>query len=256
MTINQVLAYAEITGVNAQVEQVFAYCEYTGDALAPLESTNIENWDALTPPAITGWSVTQVVNTGTSSTWVSSTSWRKSLPNSVKFNCSVATAGNKSRLVRTAAIDMTTLVPAGYILTFQLVQSTVDSGYADNVQVQVSVDAGVNWIDVGSPIPRYNATTVVTASNSGWMMQTIDLSAYSANASLLIGFLGSSTNNPSNYDIFIDDIKIGRPINYEVEQILAYAEVTGFNAQVEEILAYAEVVFGVDNRPIFGPRWQ
>jgi len=267
-----IFAYIEQINNAAAIDALFAYVEYiaTGDPIP--DSTAIENWDALTPPAITGWTITQVVNTGTASTWVTSSALYHSSARSVMFNSHNATTGNKSRLVRTAAINMTTLSPQAFFFNFWLLQSNTHSGNNDTIQVQVSTDGGTTWIDIGSPIPRYNANLPSPASSTyGWTQFGFDLSAYSAQTALKIALLGTSTNNGSD-DIYIDDLRIGQATVIQIDSLFAYAEVATERPGVDGLFAYAEVntervgtdglfgyaevVAGQNTIPVFGPRWQ
>ena len=75
-----------------------------------------------------------------------------------------------------------------------------DTGYTngDTLQVQVSIDGGTTWEDVGDPIPRYDTTT-------GWAEESVDLSDYDGEDEVLLGIVG---NGLFGNDIHIDDISV------------------------------------------------
>ena len=78
-----------------------------------------------------------------------------------------------------------------------------DTGYSssnDTLQVVVSTNGGTTWTGVGTVYARYGTL--------GWTLNTVDLSAYSSQTSLLVGF-----NAVSAYgnDIHIDNVLVGTP---------------------------------------------
>lgn len=88
------------------------------------------------------------------------------------------------------------LVPA---LRFWMYHDTQYSALNDQLQVQVSTNGGASWTNVGAAIPRYDGST-------GWKEHVVDLSAYSTQVDLRVGFLGiSGWGN----DIHIDDVVLG-----------------------------------------------
>lgn len=83
-------------------------------------------------------------------------------------------------------------------LNFWVYHETGYSTNNDRIQAQISTNGGVDWINVGSPISRYDGTT-------GWAQVSIDISAYIGIDNLLIAFLGISGYGN---DCYIDNINI------------------------------------------------
>ncbi len=88
------------------------------------------------------------------------------------------------------------LVP---VLRFWMYHDTGWSLLNDSLQVQVSTSGGASWTNVGAAIPRYDGST-------SWKEHTVDLSAYSTQTDLRVGFLGISAYGN---DIHIDDVSLG-----------------------------------------------
>lgn len=187
VALDQVFAYAEYTGPEAEVDMVFGYAEYTVG-----ESLVAENWDALTPPALTGWTVTQVVNTGTAGAWVSAAhAAAPTQPNAAKFNSDLATIGNKTRLSRNAALDLSAYGAPALNVTYW--QTNANSTKKDTLQVQVSTD-GTNWYSLGPVLQRYNSS-----AGSGWYtLQAFDLSLY-AGRSIYVALLATAAQGGAIY---------------------------------------------------------
>jgi len=70
--------------------------------------------------------------------------------------------------------------------------------FNNRIQVQVSIDGGLYWDDVGAPIPLYNGT-------EGWVRETVDLSDYKGAKNLLFGIKGIAEGV---YNIYIDDLAL------------------------------------------------
>lgn len=247
--IDMELGYAEVLGTNVAVDMILGYVEYIGATLPPALQP-LDYFDSVASGSLsTYWSTTQVVNTGTAGSWLSSsTRFHNSSSNSGKFNSSVATNANQTRLFNATAIDFT-IAPAGPQLVFWMYHDNGNSAKTDNIQVQVSTNGGSTWTNVGSAYNRYSATV-------GWVQNTIDLSAYASSTTVLIGFL--ATSNVGG-DMFIDDVYLyNQPTgtNLAVDMIMGYAEVLGSNVSVDMVLGYAEIVYGSTPAPIYGPRWQ
>ncbi len=158
-----------------------------------------------TPPALpTGWA--QEDYSGTSSEWATSATTVHPLnypPHTgsglVYFNSWTATGSHASRLYRTADIDLTS-IPAA-VLRFWMFHDTIyDDERDDRLQVQVSLDSGVSWINAGPLFPRYDGS-------DGWKQHTVDLTAYVGNANVRIALLAFGDNGN---DIHIDDLTIDR----------------------------------------------
>ena len=163
-----------------------------------------ENFDSVAAPSMpAGWVSTLITSTATAATWRTSVNsvqppgiTPRSAPNLALFNSFYAQNGGASRLYRTTGLNM----PSMPTTTLSLWMYH-DLGYAtdpDRVQVQVSTNGGVNWVNAGSPIVRYDGTT-------GWKQHFVDLSAYAAQADLRLGLLGISD---WGNDIHIDDLSV------------------------------------------------
>ena len=165
----------------------------------------VENFDGATAPALpANWTFVITGGANTSTAWKTNVGTRYpsgyaaiSAPNVAYFNSWSVTDGNAARLNYTQPFDMTAISPDQ--VTFQMFH---DTGYAsdfDNLQVVVSTNGGSSWTGVGPVINRNGAT-------NAWASHTVDLSAYSSQTSLLVGF-----NAVSAYgnDIHIDDVNIG-----------------------------------------------
>jgi serine protease len=154
---------------------------------------------------LTGWSTAQVYVTGTSGTWtaVSSGSYPTTSPHGgslmARFNSFSASSGNQTRLYRTAGVSIPSSATAAS-LRFWMNHDTGYSGDTDQVQVQVSTN-GSTWVNVGSPVLRYNGTT-------GWAQVNIDLTSYKGQ-SVQVGFLGTSD---WGNDIYIDDAELSATV--------------------------------------------
>jgi len=164
----------------------------------------VERFDSVTPSALpTGWIVEDV--NGTSGDWLSRAGTRypsgysaHSVPNLVYFNSYNVSSGGSSRLYYQNTIDMNSLSTSD--LGFWMFRDNGYSSSNDYVQIQVSTDSGSTWLDVGPQFTRYSA-----AGNT-WEEKSVDLSAYSTETDLLLGFLAVSGYGN---DIHIDDIVLG-----------------------------------------------
>lgn len=165
-----------------------------------------ERFDGVTAPAIpANWAFVQTGGTETDAFWATNVGTRYpsgypavSTPNVAFYNSFLTADGNAARLYYTQPFNMTLIAPDQ--VSFQMFH---DDGYAsdnDTLQVVVSTNGGSTWTGVGTPISRYSA------AGDAWASHTVDLSAYSAQTSLMIGF-----NAVSSYgnDLTIDDVVIG-----------------------------------------------
>ena len=235
--------YVEILDSLVQVDVAFGYLEYVGNPITG-DLLLIEDWDSVTPPAVTGWTVTDV--TGTTGDWVSvASATAPTQKNGVTFNSNAATATHSTRLWRNTTIDMT--AQKGKYLAFWMYHDTANSAKADTIQVQTSIDGGANWTSRGSAVARYAAT-------AAWTLHIIDLVAVAAEAAVNIGFL--ATGAGASTAIFMDAIYVQSIRNTQIDVALGYLEYTGGCAQVDTILGYIEVGNGNTPAVIFGPRWQ
>ncbi len=166
-----------------------------------------ETFDRAVVPALPlGWAVTVVTPTSPIARWdtrttsTNPTATPHSAPNMAGFNSYNALAGAGARLYTTSGLDMTGLT--SWMLSFWMYHDSGLSARNDQVQVQVSTDGGSTWINVGSPVARYSATT-------GWANHTVDLFLYHTQPNVRIGFLGISAYGNN---IILDDISIGSPV--------------------------------------------
>jgi uncharacterized repeat protein (TIGR01451 family) len=114
---------------------------------------------------------------------------------------SFSTPGNATRLY-TPDLNL-----AGVTTPYLRFWMSHDSAYPefdDRVQVQVSIDAGMTWVDLGGPISRYDAGCGLAC----WRRHAVDLSAYVGSPAVRLGLVGITEfgNN-----IFVDDVSVGDP---------------------------------------------
>ncbi|OAB75807.1 T9SS-dependent choice-of-anchor J family protein [Cochleicola gelatinilyticus] len=79
-------------------------------------------------------------------------------------------------------------------------------GSDDEVQVLISEDDGVTW----NALTTYNTSN--TPSNAG-QEERIDLSEYTGNAIFAFWASEGTTNDPEDYDFFIDEFQVREPLN-------------------------------------------
>jgi hypothetical protein len=146
----------------------------------------------------TGWATAQVSGTAGAWTYVTSgTSPTNSAHGGsyeAKFNSYNAASGSQTRVYRSTGFAISSSVTSS-MLTFWTYHDTGYSTSADKVQVQVNTGAG--WVNVGTAVNRYDAST-------GWKQHTIDLSAYKG-TTVQLGFLGISAYGNNE---FIDDVTV------------------------------------------------
>ncbi|MCB8987645.1 MAG: S8 family serine peptidase [Ardenticatenaceae bacterium] len=113
------------------------------------------------------------------------------------FNSYQATAGNQSRLFRTAGLNLSSY--ANPEASFWLFNGGCGYDANDTVQLQISTDGGTNWNNVGSPIPRQDT--------GGWQQYSFDLSAYGG-AGMTNVRLGLLATSGFGCNISIDDVAV------------------------------------------------
>jgi hypothetical protein len=162
-----------------------------------------ENFDSVTPSALpVSWAAEDV--DGTSGDWLTRVGTRypsgydaHSTPNLVYFN-SFSVSSGSTRLYYQNGLNMTAYASSD--LTFWMFR---DDGYTTNtdyIQVQVSTDSGATWDDVGPQFMRYSS------AGDAWEEKSVDLSTYSSETDLLLGFLAVSDYGN---DIHLDDVTLG-----------------------------------------------
>ncbi|HNT78490.1 MAG TPA: hypothetical protein PKH77_26050, partial [Anaerolineae bacterium] len=177
-------------------------CNAPGYQLAPPLFT--ETFDSVTAPAIPAeWAVVDV--NGTDGNWATRTSTVNpagqpphSSPNLAYFNSAIVEWGHSTRLQRTSGVNLSA-VSAAQVTLWVYHYSTIFSN-DDRVQVQVSIDSGTTWNNVGSAISRHDGST-------GWKQHTVALSTYTGAGmtDVRVGFLGIGAGG---YNIHIDDIQV------------------------------------------------
>ncbi len=162
-----------------------------------------ESFDGTTfPPA--GWTTAHVTGTSTYS-WTRQTSGSSPTisPHSgaamARYYSYMAPDGNAARLA-TSVLDLTGMTAP--TLKFWMSHNSYND--TDRMQVQISTDGGASYVNLGSPILRYDATCTTAC----WKEHSVDLSAYTAYANTRLGFLGISGYGNN---IFLDDVTIAEP---------------------------------------------
>lgn len=169
-----------------------------------------ENFDGVSAPNLpSGWGKVNV--SGTAGDWFTNVGTRypagggsASAPNVACFNSYTASSGNSTRLYMTSGISIPSDI-SSCTLKFYMYHDNGFSGRNDRIQVQVSVNGGSSWVDVGSPIMRYSSV-------NGWVEHSISLDSYRGYSDVRIGFLGISEYGN---DCHIDNVKVvypGEPI--------------------------------------------
>lgn len=152
------------------------------------------------PPG--GWTVTMVADPGNEAYWLVEDAglFPTLSPHSggamAYFNSDWASPGAMSRLA-TNALDLST----GASPQLYFYMSHDAAGGDDVLQIQASTDGGSTWVNVGSPIPRYDAAY----TTPGWGLHRVSLAAYAGQSSVKVGFLGISGKGNN---IFLDDVTI------------------------------------------------
>lgn len=159
-----------------------------------------ETFDSVGAPSLpAGWTTTQLSG---ASVWATNAGTRYpsdypavSAPNVAYFNSFSVSAGGKARLAYGTPFDMTMLDNDQII--FQMFHDDYYTSSHDMLQPVVSIDGGATWVAAGPAFDRLDP------AGDSWKEHTVDLSAYSAATSLLIGFEGTSAYGN---DIHIDDV--------------------------------------------------
>jgi hypothetical protein len=193
--------------------------------------TYTQGFNASTIPAC--WSVANIaVQTASKISFVTTGSSPSIAPyegsNCVQYNSfssSNGGAGSEERLVCTTL--NTTGVPSVDVDFFWVNENSTsyNSGayLNEGVQLQYSINGGVNWINTGSFIPRYDGT--LASGIAQWKRKTITLPGACGNiASLLIGFKFHSEYGDN---CFLDKVtvKATPPCNYAGTASIAAASV-------------------------------
>ncbi len=179
---------------------------------APGRTLNVANlytegFDSATPPALpAGWAETVIVTgTNTAPTWDTRINTRypsggvpHSAPNLVFFNSYSASSGAQNRLYQTSGLDLS--AASGAEVSFWMYHDTGYTTSADNAQVQVSINGGSVWNNVGTAVNRYDGST-------GWKQHTVNISAYAGQSDVRLALLGQSAYGN---DVHLDDVTVNR----------------------------------------------
>jgi uncharacterized repeat protein (TIGR01451 family) len=162
-----------------------------------------EGFEGAFPPA--GWTNEVVVATG-SPTWTQDavTAHPAGYPPHggsymARFNSYSVSDGGAARLSSSSVDFSMATDPEVSFWMFH------DDGYStspDRIQVQVSIDGGTVFTDVGAAILRYDS------SGDFWAQHVVDLADYVGESDVIVGFLAISDYGN---DIYIDDVTISSP---------------------------------------------
>jgi len=185
------------TGVDSL--SLMAYVSYPPSQESQIIATGFEG---SFPPS--GWTVTQVdyQSGSTAAQWNSATatvhpSGQPPHEGSqlAYLNSYWAYSGNSARL-ESPAFDLTNI--NGATLSFWMYHDPGYSSNNDRIQVQVSVDNGLNWTNLGTPILRYDAT-------SQWTQHILGLWEQQGFSNVRVGLLGISGYGN---DLHVDDLSV------------------------------------------------
>jgi hypothetical protein len=173
-----------------------------GTTVTVYTTTFNENWIPTNwGPA--GWQQVVVSGTDPDNEWDSVTT--STYPSGVlphgglrmaQYDSYFISSGNSCRLYLPNPVDFSSIGSSEIQAKMWMYHDTGFSSNNDRVEVQVSLD-GTTWITVGS-VARY-------ASVAHWEEHTFDFSAYAAETTVYIGFLGISEYGNS---IYIDDLSL------------------------------------------------
>jgi len=182
--------------INAALEVDAFRCTAQGYQRVIYGGGTFENFDGVpAPPMIPGeWGQVDILGTG--GNWATATNTQQpagfppySSPNLAYFN-SYSAPDIRSRLYTLAGTDAST--SDGVMVEIQVFHDTGLPYNDDRLQMQYSLD-GVNWVNVGEPIHRYDGS-------NGWKQHMVTLPA---GAAVYLGIEGISE---WGYDIHIDSI--------------------------------------------------
>ena len=111
-----------------------------------------------------------------------------------------------------APIATTNLSAANASLTFDVAYSFYSSAYADQLQVLVSTNCGINYTVVYDKIGQQlatapnNSSTLFVPTASQWRKETVNLSSYVGNPNVYIKFRNI---NQFGQALYVDNIKLG-----------------------------------------------
>jgi len=169
-------------------------------------------------------------------------------PSEAKFNSYDCSTGNFKQLI-SPVLDFST--QGNYSLSFWMYHDTLYAGnFPDRLQVQVSLDGGSTFADVGAEISRYTGL-------DEWRHHEIDLSAYAGESAVNVVIRGISGYGSN---MFVDDVQVIANLPVDVPNCAAPVSpadgasgvpvVAGLNwADGGGIPAGYKISFGTDNPP-------
>lgn len=143
-------------------------------------------------------------------------------------------AGQSDDWMITPAIDL----PPGDSIILSWRDRTFSSGFPDGYQIYVST-TGTSYNDM------INGTLVfeIPAAPTTWQMRSVDLSVF-AGQTVYIGYRNNSINK---WLLFIDDIKIGRPIDFnDLAAVNPVDPIDEYTATTARQMTDCDFVLGVD----------
>jgi len=173
---------------------------FTTGAIIATDLLNESFTGATFPP--TGWTV----STGGTCAWSRVTAGTTpaqapySLPAEAKFNSYDCNIGNFKQLI-SPALDFS--MAGEYRLSFWMYHDTLYANtFPDRLQVQVSLDGGSTFEDVGAELSRFTGL-------NGWAQHTVDLSDYAGQSAVNVVIKGISGYGSN---MFVDDVQVAQTV--------------------------------------------
>ena len=165
----------------------------------------MDDFEVSSGSVIDGWKVQKV--SGDKGEWSIVSNSTNPIVNNPKSGTKMAKFNSydvKSTMTRLYRNEGINLEDESYCLDFWMYHDPMgDSGSGiSSIQVQVSTDGGVNWINVGNQINRYDGSR-------GWKEHTIKLDQYAGASGLQIAFLGTGN---SGGNIYLDDVSVVKSV--------------------------------------------
>ena len=198
----------------------------------------VEGFETAVPP--TGWTLNNADN---STTWTRTTTAFATGTASAKMTCfGYATAGAKDEL---AVSPLSFVGKVNHTLTFKHAYAWLDKNGTNNdkrdsMQVLISTDCGNTWTQLfykgGNTLSTLTSGaglgTAFTPTSGQWLNNSIDLTAYDGQASVIIKFVAINRNGNN---LYLDDININGTT--------VVAPVANFTASTNKVCAGQTVTF-------------
>jgi uncharacterized repeat protein (TIGR01451 family) len=188
--------------------------DMTGGPVTVVATTRVAETQAAVDESFTGttfppggWSEELVIDPGTDPDWSRVTSGTSpniapyTDPAMAKFN-SYDTQATASARLSTPSFDVT-----GFTMPTLSFWMSHDLGYSsatDLIQPQVSTDGGMSWVDLGTPVLRYDPS----CSPACWLKHSFDMAAYIGVTGVRIGLLAVCDDGNN---LFVDDVVVAEP---------------------------------------------